>query len=1014
MKNKKGRSINSTFYSAYIFPGIIIFLFLAASIVLALLYINIKDMLYIYILIGVDVVLVGLYIFACSYNMRKLNKYYVEGLYGNTSLLLEQLKNNSKDFTRYPKTNIKELNELNDELDIVSSEFENATLISNTFQVSHIPLEYVGEDKEFVTLASLKKYLRPLIYSAQNFRNALCEIFYDFDDDALEEDEQKTVLAQIKNMMSDYEYRLFALNEDKSGYYIYLPHIESFNHVRDLVFNYTKKLSVSKKTYDGIAMINARFSLVCYPYSDIDDLFSDLKYAKRQGETINIYLPNRLDMLGHSKLVQNSMNLNNVSRILESLSDLRISSNERMNSLNTVKKALSAFTSYLDIDYTGIFILNDDDHKYYSAIDVSKTKGIFPEGMEIPKDFIDAFDTAVDEDCSYYFSARSHCNVHLAMHLDKMNLASGFYFVSRDRGAPYAVIYFFNQNRPFIINSYLREGLFLATHRIGDFILMVRRETHFNNTYREIEAMLLNNNSALYRIDSETHNIVSFSKDFKTLFKDAKIGVKCYKVTQGKDYPCDDCPLVTSQKKYGEIDGTKYYSSLSINDREAKLKRLLIQIIKDEDSVYDRFDNELLIASLPSLAIALRGLYSINARGYLLVLRIDNHHELLEDLGSEKYLFLLRQFITKVKELNKDRELIYSFDNQSLALLLAETGQIDVVNLVEQIYEVSKKEFTVGDKGYSFNITYLPYSFPQQFPIAEDFLKYVTRHYNQRNYEINKDILFFPDGDYSRSASRNKFMLSVIDEQFGNKTFSVALQPMLRAVDKSIYGAEIFIRLSDTYRNMVFSADELIKTAAKNGKISLISNALIKYIGELYGQFGLTVFKVYGFNRLSINTDYSYFADPHFHEEIHKMLVDFHFPRDFLGFEITEREISNHLDEFKKLAKDILNEHIVLICDQYTGKTLSIETLKKIGFTEIKIDRLLVRDMEVNPQHKTEVISIIKDAEAQGVKASLVGVENADQFIIIRDTSKNTYVQGYHFYRPLDKAKFIEELRKNK
>ena len=397
----------------------------------------------------------------------------------------------------------------------------------------------------------------------------------------------------------------------------------------------------------------------------------------------------------------------------------------------------------------------------------------------------------------------------------------------------------------------------------------------------------------------------------------------------------------------------------------------------------------------------------------LLVLRIDNHHELLEALGSEKYLFLLRQFITKVKELNKDRELIYSFDNQSLALLLAETGQIDVVNLVEQIYEVSKKEFVIDEKGYTFNITYLPYSFPQQFPIAEDFLKYVTRHYNQRNYEINKDILFFPDGDYSRSASRNKFMLSVIDEQFGNKTFSVALQPMVRTIDKSIYGAEIFIRLSDTYRNMVFSADELIKTAAKNGKISLISNALIKYIGELYGQFGLTVFKVYGFNRLTINTDYSYFADPHFHEEIHKMLVDFHFPRDFLGFEITEREISNHLDEFKKLAKDILNEHIVLICDQYTGKSLSIETLKKIGFTEIKIDRLLVRDMEVNPQHKTEVISIIKDAEAQGVKASLVGVENADQFIIIRDTSKNTYVQGYHFYRPLDKAKFIEELRKN-
>ena len=41
-------------------------------------------------------------------------------------------------------------------------------------------------------------------------------------------------------------------------------------------------------------------------------------------------------------------------------------------------------------------------------------------------------------------------------------------------------------------------------------------------------------------------------------------------------------------------------------------------------------------------------------------------------------------------------------------------------------------------------------------------------------------------------------------------------------------------------------------------------------------------------------------------------------------------------------------------------------------------------------------------------------VENADQYLLIKDISKNTNVQGYYFYRPLDKVKFIEELRKNK
>lgn len=1013
MKRNK-RTISRSFFTSIFLPGGILLLLLIGTVTLSILYVNLGNPVFLYILAGFVFLVLVLYAFICFIIVRRLKKYYIDGLYKNTAVLMEKIKNNDKDLPLYPETNIKEIDELNEKIDVIKAEFENGTLISHSYDDSNIPLEHLNNDEEFVTLVSLKKYLSPLIYSSQNYRNALCELFYDFDNDSLEEEEKEQILTSLKDVFSDFPYRRFALNENNSGYYIFLPHIDSFSHIHELVANYMKRLSVSKKTYDGISTINARFSLVCYPYSDVPDLFADLRYAKRQGEIINLYLPNRLSTLGDAGVMQNSMNLNNVSRILEYLSDLRISSSDRNKSLITVKKAMSALSNYLDIDYAGIFIQNDDNHRYYSLLSLGKGESrIFKEGDEVPRDLIEALDQAVDKDCSYYFSARSHCNVGLAEYIDKMNLFSGYYFVSRDKGFPYAAIYFFNQNREMPINSYLREGIFLAFHRIGDFLLMARREDHFNNTYNEINAMLSSNSSTLYRIDEETYDIVSYSGNFESLFKNAKVGEKCYKIIEGRDKPCPNCPLLTSKKKYGEINGTKYVASLSINERNSTLKRLLLQIITDESSVYDRFDKELLISSFPSLALSLRGLYNINARGYVLVLRIDNHQDLLDKVGSEKYLFLMRQFIQAIKAINKGKEDIYAFDNQSIAILLPESGQIDVVNLVENIYEASKKDYKVDEEAYHFNITYLPYSFPQSYPIAEDFLKYVVRHYNQRNYEINKDILYFPDGDYSRSASRNKFMLAVIDEQFGNKTFSVALQPMVRTVDKSIYGAEIFLRLSDNYRNMVFSADELIKTAAQNGKISLISNALIKYIGELYEQFGLTVFKVYGFTRLTINTDYSYFADLSFHEEIHNLLVNYHLPRDFLGFEITEREIYNHMEEFKGMTKTILNEHIVLSVDQYTGKYVSIDTLKALGFTEIKIDRKIVGDIEVNPQHLQEVTALVKEAEAAGIKASLVGVENADQFILIKDISKNTYVQGYHFYRPLDKVKFIEELRKN-
>ena len=1013
-KKKKTYSINQSFIISILIPGSILLLILFGGVALSTLYILYSDVLYLYILAGYVGFFVLMYVLSGVIIIKGLRKSYIDGLYGNTSHVLKQLKNNKKDITRYPETRIKEISDLNEDIDIINAIFTNGTLISESYSDANIPLEHINGDPLLVSLESLKKYITPLIYNAQNYRNALAELYYSFDNDVLTDEEQTFILNKLKEMFFDYEYKLFALNEDKSGFYIYLPHIDSFSHVEELAFNNMKKLSVNKKTYDGLSTINARFSMVSYPYSNISELFSDLRYAKRQGKVLNVYLPNRLNMLSESKYIQNSMNLNNVSRIVEILSDLKISSKDRNKSISTVRKALESFNSYLDIDYSGIFLQNDDDYTFYSFISSSSDKPIFPEGSKVEREFVEAFDKAVDEDCSYYFSARSHCNVNLARYLDRMNFSSGYIFVARDKGYPYAVVYMMNRNRPMNINSYVREGLFIASHRIGDFLIMSRREDHFNSTYDEINAMLSTSDATLYRIDEDTHDIISYSSNFEHIFKDAKVGAKCYKVIHGTDKPCSDCPLVTSKKKYGEINGSKYEVSLSINQRNSKLKRLLIHMLHDNEQIYDRFDKDLLIPTLPSLEVSLKSLYSINARGYLLILRIDNLQQLLDEVGSEKYLFLLRQFIMNIKTLNKDRETLYSFENQSIAILLPENGQIDVVNLVEKIYESSKKGYVVDEKEYKFNLTYLPYSFPQQYPVAEDFLKYVVRHYNQRNYEINKDILYFPDGDYSRSASRNQFMLQVIDEQFGNKTFSVALQPMVRTVDKAIYRAEIFLRLSDNYRNLVFSADELIKTAAQNGKISLISNALSKYIGELYSQFGLTVFKVYGFNRLTINTDYSYFADDNFFVEIHNLLVDYHLPRDFLGFEITEKEVYRHMSELMQISRGIISEHIVLACDQYTGKYVSLDALKEMGFSEIKIDRSLVGDIEVNPQHLAEVTDIIKEAESKNIKASLVGVENADQFILIKDISKNTFVQGYHFYRPLDKVKFIEELRKNK
>lgn len=1018
-KNRKELTIKQSFVLSFVIPGALAFLILVGGMTLIAIYGKTNNRAILIAGIVYTLVLAITYTVVSIFSYHALKRIYFDGLYRTTALTLRGFKNNVPSNSKYPVTRIKEINELNFDLEQVNTIISNSTMISADLDSAFIPLVFIDEDAKLVTLDSFKKELRALIYSSQNFRNVLIEAFYDLDEDTLTKEESYRVINILTESFNDYDHYIFAPNDNGTGFYLYLPRMDSFSHIKERLTGAMKNLSITKKTFDGLATINVRFSIVCYPYSNINELFPDLMYAKRQGQVLNLYLPNRLSALSDSKILQNALNLNNMSRVLENLTDLKVSTRERKKSMDIIRRTMSSLIMYLNIDFAGIILFDEINNSYSSSISLSLSKEfIFKEGGVVEKGFVEALDDAEDEDDSFYFSSRRHASVSLARYLDKINVSGGFYYTIRDQGRIIGVIYFFNKVRDLLIDSYIRETLFIFSYRIGDFLSIAHEEDKVNETYKEINNILMTSDFALYRIDRLTYELVGFSAHFNTLFPKAKYntGEKCYKALYDLDSPCSNCPLKTSKKMISEIRGGKIETSLTINNAKTKLIRMLVHTLPkgaDVQEYGDRFDKDLLINSFYSMKLALNDLYTINARGYLLLLRLDNLDLLLKEAGSEGYLYLLRQFVAVIKEIKISNSNIFNYSTQAIAVLMPEIGQVNMINFIENIYEISKRKYQYNGSEYSFDVTYLPYSFPQQYPSSDDFLKFVLRHFNSLNYQINRDMITLPDSDYTRSASRTEFMLSVIDDQFGNKTFSVALQPFVKITDNTIYGAELLIRLSDNYRNSVFSADELIKVAGQNGKISLISNALINYVGELYKQHALTIFKVSGFQRLTINTDFSFFDDPDFFQNLFDTFNTYNFQKNFLGFEITEKEIFTHLGEFKKISKGILNHHIALVCDQYSGEFMPMDTLKELGFSEIKIGRYLVKDIEVNPKHLNEITSIDKLARDNGLKVTFVGVENVDQYRLLKEMDKNCMCQGYYFYRPLEDYKLIDELRKN-
>ena len=1009
-KQNQTRSVNHFFRFVTIFPIVYFAILFSVSILLALLSVRTDNPIFLYFLIGFAVLMLALYSIYAYYTTHQFQRLFVRGLYNVTAYNFRNISDNNNSLIFYPNATYSEFMMLNQQIDSLKKELDRATLISGSSDYSLINLDYIDVDNGVISLDSFKINLENIIFASQNYRNVIIELFYELGEDNLTNEEINYLILLFKNHFADYVNSLYCLPSDHKSIYLYLPRIDSLSKIKEQLETMVRSATISKRTPEGIINMAAHFVVVCYPFSDLNELFSDLAYAKRQNESINFYLPNRLNTLHSNKILKNSMNLNAMSKLISPLLNVNLGFENSKANLKEVQRVIEAVRTYFSLDYAGIISFDEIRRIYYMAYQTNN-KEIKPLSRDgnLEKEFVYAMDQAKDENNSYYFMFRNHANNALGRHLDRVGLESGFFYVLKDGDLLIGAIYFFNKSKEFNIDSYIQESFVVLCDKIAAILLGDRRDKEVENSYNEIDAVLKITDFATYRIAHDDFSLLRTSSSLKTVFPHAKLHEPCYKTLYGLDKPCHDCPLLSGNKKMSHVGKNNYETSLVLSELHNTYHVLTVKNIFDEE-VSSRYHHDLVINSYGSLIEALENSYAIAGKGYLLLLKIDNLSDLVEQYGSEGYLIVLRNFIKRMKKIHNSLENIYYFNNQTIALLFTEYGQTDIIDECEKIFTISSSEDN-DSAHYQLKITYLPISYPRVFPNANALLKQAEIFSSRGKYELNKDFIYFDESSYSRSANKDAFMLAVIEKAFGEKTFDVNLQPMVNAKDKSIFGAELLLRITDEYRNTTFRTDELIAVAAEHNKIGIISHALLDYITSIYSQYGANIFAMLGFQRLSLNTDYSFFTDANFYNDTRDYIKNSNLPNNFLCFEIPEGDIANHINEFREISRQLKSLHVPIVCDQYSGRFLSIEQLKNIGFNEVKISRNVMNHIDSDRQRLENVRNLLKEVASHNMRASIVGVENIDQYLLLKEMDDEALLQGFYFYRPLEKQALIDAVR---
>ena len=386
----------------------------------------------------------------------------------------------------------------------------------------------------------------------------------------------------------------------------------------------------------------------------------------------------------------------------------------------------------------------------------------------------------------------------------------------------------------------------------------------------------------------------------------------------------------------------------------------------------------------------------------------DDDFTKVEQLSDEA--FLREYFFDNYEKSSVGSLELYAYRHDMIAILLPGEGRVDLLNRSEKIYDILMQKYDESDE-VMIKPTFIGFEYPLDYISHRQMMRRIDRYVKDNPNVFFKENIILPDANYVRSVSRAKFVESLIDNALENDALSLKFLPAVNSGSGKIMSSEILLRMTDTYRNLQLMPQEFIGIATKTGKIARITDYLINQIGNLYQNHGLTTFKLAGLSSLTLNTDVTYFDDENFLVNTQALVEKYKFPKKFLGFEFNEFDIANHFERVESIFKKIVDMDIVLICDQYTGDYISLERLKSLGFSYVKISRKLIADIALDSAALDRVKALINTIKASKINYSVVGLESRPQLNLLNEIDTNYIAQGYYFYQPIDIDELLDKLK---
>lgn len=404
-------------------------------------------------------------------------------------------------------------------------------------------------------------------------------------------------------------------------------------------------------------------------------------------------------------------------------------------------------------------------------------------------------------------------------------------------------------------------------------------------------------------------------------------------------------------------------------------------------------------SGLPSVQ-ALRNLEDLKPQ-ILVALKIRNYGAIIGSFAEHVEGQLATEIVRRIR-ISDDDVLVYH-EGGMFVWLSNIRSTFDLFENLEGLHRIVQNGIQVGglDIDLSFNC-----GVDSEFdrPVSSR----IASAMQSAEEAIRNDELVYQHDSRKHEAQWEISLLTSLDRAIDNGEVWVAYQPKLDLRSNRICGVEALVRWTHPERGPI-SPDKFIRIAEEFHRIERITRFVLDQAVRAAVELNKLGFDL----TMSVNLSAQLLRNPGLPDMIADVLNAHALSPDRLVLEITETDRLDRTSRTFQMLQRLVKMGLRLSIDDFGTGNATIDYLRYLPASEVKIDKVFVSTMETNKEDYLLVQSIIEMAHSLDRTVVAEGVETANVLEMLK-TLRCDVIQGYYLSRPIPFRDLVEHISQPK